>query len=178
MAAARKRTVLRTIRIQESLLEEMVAAADEDGVSFNSLSTSVLQEYMTWTRKAKKFGFTFVSKSLLRNLLESVDTTELDLLVRERYAGILKDMAMFWFSDSSLPSIVKVLDLLSTHNWHVDMQKSIEGKKATLSFRHELGPKFTVFLKAMPDATIKEEFHANPVYDEGSSSLTVHFSLP
>lgn len=175
---ARKKTVLRTIRIPENLSTELEEAAAADGISFNSLSSAILQEYITWTRKARKFGFAYVSKSLLKIILESANSTELDMLVRERYGGILKDMAMFWYSDASLTSIIRVLELLSLHNWHLDMGKKIDGRKVTLSFHHDLGPKFAVFLRAMLDSTLKEEFHSTPVYEEGDSSLTVHFSLP
>jgi len=173
----RKKSVLRTIRLSENLSKELEQVAAEDGISFNAISVSVLQEYVGWTRRAKKFGFGIVSKNLLKILLESSDGATIDRLVRERYAGVLKDMAMFWYSDASLPSIMKVLELLSLHNWHIDLSKRIEGRRVSLSFRHDLGPKFTIFLRAMLETTVKGEFHLMPTFESGDSSLTVHFSL-
>ena len=174
----RKKTDVRTVRVPLEISKELELAAAEDGVSYNSLLTSVLIDYATWARKAKKFGFTFVSKNFLRILLQTADSKELDRLVRERYGGILRDMAMFWFQGTTVESIVKVLELLSQHNWNIDLVKRVDGRRVTLSFHYDLGPKFSVFLKAMLDTTFRNEFHLSPTYDEGDSSLTVRFSVP
>ena len=175
---SRKKTVLRTLRLPEALSKQLEDAASEDGVSFNSLTATILLDYVEWNRKAKKFGFTYISKDLMKVLLQSAEPSMLDSTVRVKYAGVLKDMAMYWYQDASLPSIIRVLELIAKHNWHVDIGKKIEGRKVTMSFRHDLGPKFTVFLRAMTESTFKNEFHSNPTYEEGENSLTVHFSLP
>jgi predicted DNA-binding ribbon-helix-helix protein len=175
---ARKRTVLRTVRLPEALSKELEEAAAEDGVSFNSLIAVVLQEYVQWTRKAKKFGFAQVSRNMLRILLAAADSDELDVQVREKYAGVLKDMAMFWYQDASPQNVIRVLEHITQHNWYVDLSKKVEGKKVTLSFRHDMGAKFNLFLKAMLDTAIRNDLRTVPVYEEGESSFTVHFSLP
>ena len=174
----RKKTALRTIRLPEEILLELDAAAAEDGVSFNSLLVNLLTDYTIWQRKSRKFGFATISKQFLRYLLDSSDPDKLDKLVREKYPSVLKSMAMYWYNDSSPPSMIKVLALISVRNWYVELNQTVDGKAHTMTFHHDLGPVFSLFLKAMLDSTIRNEFHSRPVIQEGESSITVQFSLP
>ena len=174
----RKKTALRTIRLPEDVLQELEAAATEDGISFNSLMVNVLTEYTVWQRKSKKFGFAMISKELFRILLTSSDPAMLEKSVREKYPSVLKSMAMFWYNDSSPGSIVKFLSLLGHHNWHLQLNQTNDGKSYTMTFHHDLGPAFSLFLRTMLDATVRDEFHSHPVFQEGEGSVTVQFTLP
>src|SRR5579863_1613744 len=162
----RKKTVLRTLRVPEDVARALEEAADEDGVSFNALMSSVLTDYTVWARKAKKFGFTFVSKQFFRILLESSDPKKLEALVKERYAGIMKSMAMVWFGDTSASSIIRAFELLAQHNWHMNFNWTQEGLEYTLTFQHDLGEKFSLFLKSMLESTITEDFRSRPTFEE------------
>jgi hypothetical protein len=174
----KKKTVLRTIRLPEEILLELDAAAQEDGLSFNSLIINLLTDYTVWQRKSRKFGFATISKQFLRMLLDSSDPVKLEKLVREKYPSVLKSMAMFWYNDSSPISMVKVLALITVRNWYVELNQTVEGKAYTMTFHHDLGPVFSLFLKAMIDSSVRSEFHSRAVFQEGESSLTVQFTLP
>jgi hypothetical protein len=174
----RKKTALRTIRLPEDLLLELDAAAADDGLSFNSLMINLLTDYTIWQRKSRKFGFATISKQFLRMLLDSSDPAELEKMVREKYPSVMKSMAMFWYNDSSPTSMIKVLGLISVRNWYVELNQAVEGKAHTMTFHHDLGPVFSLFLKTMLDSTVRNEFHSRPVFQEGESSLTVQFTLP
>jgi hypothetical protein len=174
----KKKTALRTIRLPEDILLELEAAALEDGLSFNSLLVNLLMDYTIWQRRSRKFGFATISKQFLRILLDSSDPAKLEKEVRERYPSVLKSMAMFWYNDSSPPSMIKVLALISVRNWYVELNQTVEGKAHTMTFHHDMGPVFSLFLRTMLDSTVRDEFHSRPVFQEGESSLTVQFTLP
>jgi hypothetical protein len=174
----KKKTVLRTIRLPEEILLELDAAAADDGISFNSLMVNLLTDYTVWQRKSRKFGFATISKQFLRMLLDSSDPVKLEKVVREKYPSVMKSMAMFWYNDSSPTSMIKVLSLISVRNWYVELNQTVEGKAHTMTFHHDLGPVFSLFLKTMIDSTVRNEFHSHPVFQEGESSLTVQFTLP
>ena len=85
---------------------------------------------------------------------------------------------MFWYNDSSPASLIKALDLISQRNWYVEFKQTVEGRSYTMTFHHDMGPVFSLFLKTMLDSTVREEFHSRPAFQEGESSLTVKFILP
>lgn len=173
----RRKTALRTLRLPEDTLKLLETEAEEDGVSLNTLVSGVLLDYVLWSRRAKKFGFVTISKQLMRALLNSTDPEKLEKSVRETYPSILKSMAMFWYNDASPTSIIKVLGLISTRNWFVEMTQKEEGKDYTMTFHHDLGPNFSLFMKSMLDSTIRNEFRSRPIFQEGESSITVQFTL-
>ena len=174
----RKKTVLRTFRLTEDVAKALEAAAEKDGITFNALLSRVTLDYVTWVRNAKNFGFVYLSKPLLSVLLEASDPQKLEAGVRGKYAGVLKDMTMYWFQDASPRSLIRYLELMTQHNWYLEVTKKVEANKVLLSFRHDMGPKYTIYLRTMLDQVIRNDMHSIPTFEEGSSSLTVRFTLP
>ena len=52
----KKKTILRTIRIDKDLDYALDKDANEHGVSENALISSILAKYVEWDRYAEKFG--------------------------------------------------------------------------------------------------------------------------
>ena len=175
--SSRRKTGLRTLRLPEETIRAIEEACEKDHVSFNSLVNSILSDYSLWTRKAKEFGFMYISRELFRILLEASDAKEIERLAREQYSRTFKSMAMYWFQDASPASMLKFLRLFSQHNWQVELHQKVEGKNYTLTFHHDLGPKFSLYLRTLLNETIKNELHSIPAFDEGGNSVEVRFEL-
>ena len=119
-----------------------------------------------------------VSKQLLGLILSACDDEKLNAEIPKRYAEIWRDEMIFWYRSISPESLVRLLTELSQHSSFINTSSSIDGKNYTVTLHHEFGPKFSAILKGGLDGLIRHEFHAQPSFEEGETSLTVRFSVP
>jgi len=68
---AKKKTVLRTIRIDKDLDDALDKDAEEHNVSENALISSILAKYIEWDRYAEKFGRVSLPNEALRAIIDS-----------------------------------------------------------------------------------------------------------
>jgi len=176
--APRKRTVLRTIRLNESLATQLDEAAAEDGISTNGLVGQIFEHYFAWARKARKFGFAYISKDMYRLLLSLCDSEKLEAEIREKEPARTKSMVMFWYQDTLPHSWLKFLRLLGEHSWNLELEEKGDGRSYAFTLHHDLGPNFTLLQKSNLDAVLRNELHTNPTFEEGDGSLTLRFTLP
>jgi hypothetical protein len=174
----RRKTVLRTLRLPEETANALDSIAQEDGTTLNAAVTSVINEYVNWTRKARKYGFANVSKRVLRLILEATDDEKLRKGASMVNGDIMKDEMLFFYREASPDALMKLWAELGQHSDYLDTSYAIENKKYTLAIHHELGPKFSTLVRLGLDTLIRREFHAQPEFEEAETSLIVRFSLP
>jgi hypothetical protein len=73
----RKKTILRTIRIDKDLDDTLNKAAKENGVSENALISSILAKYVEWDRYSQKFGFVSLPSEALKAIIEATEPDKL-----------------------------------------------------------------------------------------------------
>ena len=73
----RKKTILRTIRIDKDLDDTLDNAAKENGVSENALISSILAKYIEWDRYAEKFGRVSLPSEALKAIIEATESDKL-----------------------------------------------------------------------------------------------------
>ena len=93
-------------------------------------------------------------------------------------APMWKEMASFWFQDSSGDSILNLLSMRSRHLPYVQTEIRKEGRKCTIVTHHDLGPKWSAVLHGAFDELVRKSFHALPTISVGDTVLTVDFQLP
>ncbi|MDA4127180.1 MAG: hypothetical protein OK452_08285 [Thaumarchaeota archaeon] len=174
----KKRTAVKTFRLPEDVLDFLEKEAEDEGTTLNALVSSILIRHSEWGSMARKLGMISVSKSLLQAALESSRDEELVATSRKILPQGWKDMAMFKFHDFSLESMIQLFKLLTKYGYEADMDVNRVGNKYMISFRHALGPKFSLLLKNAIDELLRVSFHIQPTIETSDASVAVTFSAP
>jgi hypothetical protein len=91
----KKKTVLRTIRIDKDLDDALDKDSEEHGVGENALISSVLTKYIEWDRYAEKFGRVSLPGEVLRAIIEATEPGKLRTAAEEFEESVPKDYIMF-----------------------------------------------------------------------------------
>jgi hypothetical protein len=173
-----RKTTLRTFRFTEELARTLDAEAQEQGMTLNALVSSILTKYVEWDAKAAKFGYIPTYKPIFEGLLQASDDESLDKMGRTVLAPMWKEMASFWYHDSSERRILDLLSMRSRHLPYVQTEVRNDGRKYTIVTHHDLGPKWSVVLHGALDELVRKSFHAQPMITVGDTVVTVEFSSP
>jgi hypothetical protein len=172
-----RKSVLKTFRLSESLARSLEKQAADEGITGNALANSVISEYFEWTRKSREFGFLALPRPMLISLVEKLDEKELDRIGREVLAATWKEMAQFWFQDSSPDSILRVLIMRAKFDSKLSTKVMREDGTYTVVLRHDYGPKWSIIVAGALRESVKQSFHVEPRMTRGASVITAHFKV-
>lgn len=173
-----RKTTLRTFRFTEELAHALEADAQEQGMTLNALVSLILTKHIEWDAKAAKFGYIPTYKTVLTSLIQASDEESLDRMGRTILAPMWKEMASFWFQDSSEDRILDLLSMRSRHLPYIQSEVRKEGRKCTIVTHHDLGPNWSIVLHGAFDELVRKTFHAQPTISVGDTVVTVEFPTP
>jgi hypothetical protein len=172
-------SVLRTIRIPKQLDILLRNDAKEKRLTFNSLVTGILNNYNEWEKPAEKFGIVCLTRDTFRSILEeSVDEERIQKVATDLGSRIPKDVMLFWFRKANLETLLDYFTLLSQHAHFGDFQIENVDKSYTITVHHELGHKWSTYLRNFLVQGIKIITSVNPESELSKSSVVVRFEIP
>jgi hypothetical protein len=173
-----RKTTLRTFRFSEELAQALDAEAQEQGMTLNALVSSILTKHEEWDAKAAKFGFIPSYKPVVTALLQASSDASLDRIGRTVVAPMWKEMASFWFQNSSEEGILNLLATRSRLLPFVQSEVKRDSHRLTIVTHHELGPRWSVVMRGAFDELVRTSFRAQPTINGGDTIVTVEFSVP
>lgn len=151
--------------------------AQGEGTTLNATVSSLIAQHLEWGSKAKKFGFIPVYGPLFLKILDELDDETLIHIGRTVLPTMWKEMALFWYQDSSAEKVLDFLSMRSSHLPYVQTEVRKQGNSYTMVFRHDLGPRWSVVLHGALDELVRQTFRVQPKVDVGDTVVTVDFSL-
>jgi hypothetical protein len=142
-----RRSVLKTIRLPESLVRSLEKEAADEGLTVNADINSILSYRFDWHKKAQEFGFVEILRTVFMSLTEGLDDEKLARIGREVVPGVWKEMAEYWFQDPSPEGIMKHFMIRAKFNPYNRTRITQEEGNYTLVLRHEFGPKWSIIAK-------------------------------
>jgi hypothetical protein len=91
----KKKTILKTIRIEKDLDDALDKDAKEHSVSENALISSILVRYVDWDRYSQKFGRVSLPNEALKAIIEATEPSKLEAAAQEFAESVPKDYIMF-----------------------------------------------------------------------------------
>ena len=91
----KKKTILRTIRIDKELDDALDKDAKEHSVSENAFVSSILVRYVDWDRYSQKFGRVSLPNEALNAIIEATEPDKLKAAAEEFTASVPKDYIVF-----------------------------------------------------------------------------------
>jgi hypothetical protein len=173
-----KKTVLRSIRISQESADLLEQDAQKKGLSFNALISTLIAKYVEWDRYAERFGFIMMTHEGHKNMLDLIDDEKVVEHATRMGARIPMEMTLFWFKRLNLQSFFSFIALHSKYSkaYHYEIEN--EGRSHTLTFHHDLGPKYTIFLRHYFDQAIRNIVGVAPKVDVRQTTLTISFQEP
>jgi len=147
----------------------------ESGVPVNAVVASVLDHYFRWTSKTHDLGLVSIHKPVFVKMIEELDDETLAHLGREDLASSWKDMAKFWFGDSSAESMLKFLSSRAKCEVEERPRATRGMNEYTILIHHDFGPKWSIVLRGALQEVIKSSFHSESHVSAGASVVTGRF---
>jgi len=175
MSVKRKKTILRTIRLPRELDDILQIDAQENDLSVNALLNKIITKYIEWDRHVHKFGFVSIASETFRAILEEVDKDKIENVARNLGNNMPQAVTMFWFKRATLETLLTVLSLFGKYsNLHTNEMKMDE-KGYTITFHHNLGAKWSIFLRHFISQFIKSVVGIEPEAEITGSLVTISF---
>ena len=116
-------------------------------------------------------------KPLLRVLIERLDDESL-AQTGKVLPDMWKEMAEFWFQDSSVEKILEFLTFRSRYVPQMQTEIRIEDSTCTIVYHHDLGSKYGVLIRSGLDELVRRSFRTPPTVDIGETIVTAQFPVP
>lgn len=170
----KRKTVLKTFRFSEDLMCSLENEAKEEGTTVNALVGTVITQHLEWEIKARRFGYTPIYKPLLRALIEKLDEESL-AQTGKILPDMWKEMAEFWFQDSSAEKILEFLAFSSRYVPQMQTEVKREGNMHIIVYHHDLGPKWSFVILNALDELVRRSFRSPPTLNTGTTVVTAEF---
>jgi hypothetical protein len=144
----RKKTILRTIRLDKDLDEALDKDAEEHGVSENALISSILAKYIDWDRYSEKFGRVSLPSEALKAIIEATEQEKLSTAAEDFAASVPKDYIMFHYRKLDVEACLLHLSFLSRYAGMFKYDVQIEQERNyTVTIHHKFGEKWSYWLR-------------------------------
>jgi hypothetical protein len=176
-----KNTVVRAIRIDSSLDKSIAEVAEQKGLSFNLLVNQILAKFSEYDRVSEKLGLIDIPPSTIKNLLSLITNEESEKLGElSGFAGRnAKQFVTMLMGNSSLDSFISTLKLLEKYSGAFSTEISAnEQGEAQIIMSHNLGVKWSHFLKGMMAATLREIYGLDAQFEVTETFVTTSFCIP
>lgn len=157
----KKRLVTRTFRMEDDIDTVLEEESTRQFLSVNALVNKILRRYVDFGRFAERHEASHFFHSDLLAFMERLDDSDMEWLGRK--LGEVSPVAILNLfgrevAFESLPFLIEEV-LARYHRWF-KAEKKIEEDRYRYSLRHDLGPKWSIFLKNYFEATLREHFKA------------------
>ena len=173
----RHKTVLRSLRLSKSLDEAIQHEAVNRSVSVNSFAASILDKYFEWDILAEKFRFITLPNEMLASLIEALDDEKLAQLGRAAGSVIPKEVILFWFKTVDLETFVSYLAFHSKYLHTAEYKILREGKNVIITAHHQLGDKWSVWLKSYLIEAVRVNLGVMPKAELSTKTVRLEFDI-
>ena len=165
-----------TFRISKKYEEFLRKKSEQERVSINTIANKIFGEYIEWQQFIEKFGTIVLSKEAFSMLIEAIDEDKLIDLGIKIGSNIPKEFILFKWKEITKENVIEFLQMYINHciNGENDCNFTI-GNKAAISIKHNMGLKWSIFLKSFFGAIIKETLQKEYTTKITKNSLIVQF---
>ncbi|MBI4393046.1 MAG: hypothetical protein HY556_04500 [Euryarchaeota archaeon] len=142
-----QKTVLRSVRLPAEVEKILQADAEARGESVNHLIASILLRYSRYGRFAEKFGHVAMSREFFRSLLDALDDDTIARIGEDLGAHLPREISLFWFGQATPETFLQYIDFINRYYRQAQTEVARSGRTVTVKIRHDLGEKYTLFLR-------------------------------
>jgi hypothetical protein len=147
VSAKKKKTVLRTVRLNQELDSILRDDAELHDLTVNGLINRIMTKYVEWDRHAERFGFVSFARQTFKSILEEVDECKVEQIATKTASPILKAVTLFWFKELNAETLLKTISNYCKYSGLGVSEIEVDGAQCTMTFHHDLGRKYSIYLK-------------------------------
>lgn len=172
-----EKTVLRTIRIPQKMDQLLQIDAKTKRVSINSLIYNLLLKYVEWDRYSERFGRVLLRPQTLKSFIDLSDNSEIEKIGKDIGKRIPKEFLLFWFKEINLESFLEYISLLCRYGGFAHHEIESEDGSFTITLIHDLGDKWSLFLKNMIEEGMITTLRLRPQIFVSEMSVVVKYRV-
>ena len=173
MQNKKRKTVGRSFRVDEEWLNVLNEEAEKQGVSVNSLLNRLLQQY-AYLRYMMRYGAITLTRKGFANILESCPDEKVKENGRNAGETIVKDLLLTMGVTPNYAFVIFIVKkLLSEFAGWFECDHHIKENKEVLHLRHDLGPKWSIYLSGITAGTFNSLLNKEIQIETSDSSVTV-----
>jgi hypothetical protein len=138
----------------------------------------VFTKFVQWDKFAQRFGYVTVSREALASILELVDEKKLEEKARIIGAKVPREASMFWFKKTNVETFLSYLQNTCKYGGQAECEHQVSAGDYTIALRHELGPKWSQWLRFMIDEALRNLFGIVAQFETTDSEVIVRFYAP
>ena len=172
-----RKTILKTVRIQESLAHSLEEEAADKGTTVNADINSIINQHFSWDKKVREFGFVTLPKVTFMSLIKELDDKAMVRIGREVLPAMFEEMAELWFQGTTPEKILDAINTRFRYDALMHVETSKQGDMYTIVFRHEFGRKWSLMVESAARELTKRYLHVEPRISVGDSVVTVSYKF-
>jgi hypothetical protein len=146
-------------------------------MSVNAFVSAIMAKYAEWDRYTGRFGFVSVASATFRSILEAVEEEKLARIANELGSEMPKAVTMFWFKRVNLDTVLRTLHVYGKYSGLQRHDVESNEGNYVITFRHDLGAKWSTFLRHFLSAFVKTALGVTPQTDVSENSVVLTFSM-
>jgi hypothetical protein len=176
MIKRRRQTESLTLRLDKGLLDKLRKESEQKMVSINSLANQIISSYIKWYSPAQRAGITFVPKSVLIPIIDSLAEYQIAIIAEEFRKNGYEETLLMMSNEYSLSVILDLFDSwLSVSNMQFNREASENSLKYIIN--HGMGKKWSLFLEKVFWYIVKDLGITKAGFDVRDSSVTFKINL-
>nr|MDO8097634.1 hypothetical protein [Candidatus Njordarchaeota archaeon] len=148
MGVARKKMVLRTIRLTREIDDLLQENAREKGVSASAFINQLVKKFVEWDKPAERFGRVIFTSETFHSILMEVDDRKLEDLGNAVGSSTPKAIAVSLFKKLNLDTFLKTISLIGEYSGDYTSEIELKEGNCVITFRHHHGSKWSIYLES------------------------------
>jgi hypothetical protein len=111
-------------------------------------------------------------------IIEASDQQKLDKIGDDLGAQLTKQFILFWFKKVNFENFLNYVTLVSRYGGIAKTEIEYQGRECTVSSLHDLGPKWSSFLKHFIDSGLKSALGIAAEFDTTRNSVVARLIVP
>lgn len=170
-----KKNSLITFRIDDGYARVLRQVAQEKKITLNALANQIFGEYVELQRFTERFGTIIISKDGFETLLNALDERQIMDVAYKIGSKAPKEFILFKWKDLTDENFGKFVSMYFEHCGYGKSDIEINGGTNTISVRHDLGKKGSLFFKLFMEAAVQSIFDKSCESVVTDNLLTVRF---
>jgi hypothetical protein len=171
------KTIVRSIRIDIALDDSISKIARERDVTPNSLISSALTKYVEWDEQIERYRYVALPEEQLRAIVDALPKKKARDLGTWLGPRLVKELLQFRFKKVTMESFIEHVRFLSKYSGIARCEIDAEDGGWTLTYRHQLGEKWSAFVGSFYGEALSKLFSATVQSDSSESQVIIKWTL-
>ncbi|MCL5318813.1 MAG: hypothetical protein M1503_11220 [Thaumarchaeota archaeon] len=176
--SGRRKTVLRTTRIPVELDKGLELEADKIGVSINTLVNMILTKYIVHDIPSQAMYALTYPRQGFKQFIDAVSDEQIADIGKEEGKRLGVTLILWFGKHPCLQAYLDYYSVMGRYNRLFNFTHKLDGRDLILGFEHELGIKWSIYVKNVTEAGLREIFDMSCESYISDRAVTVKSLVP